>query len=73
MYARDEREVSVRLATERRELFAILLFFVGAFYPFFFFRKTSRERDLRFLKKVQHDERKNVDDTMPMRVVCLRF
>ena len=37
-YARDEREVSVRLATERRrELFAILLFFLcGGVLSLFF-------------------------------------
>lgn len=47
MYARDEREVSVRLATERRELFAILLFFFvmwGRFILFFLEEKPlSRE------------------------------
>lgn len=76
--ARRERSFGATCNREERAFCDSSFFFcdVGAFYPFFFRRKTSLERDLRFLKKRCNDERKNVDDTMTMRskyTFCLRL
>jgi hypothetical protein len=43
---RATREVSVRLATERRALFAILFFLWGRFIPFFFFLEKPLAREI---------------------------